>query len=201
MSTPPPDATIGVDSRRRHPTRRTRPVVLVAAAAVAAMVIGTVAFTLVQPTQGPRAALIGVRLRGFGSELPSVNGEGHVVAPWTNGRAGVLLFFAHWCAPCRAELPTLAHAIGPGVVDGAQVIGVDEDASVGAARAFVRQSGVRFPVGQDYLTQLAELLVPAGLPAAVFVEANGRVAEVHYGTLSPAALRAGIVGTAGPRRA
>lgn len=141
-------------------------------------------------TPQPSSSLVGRRLGSFGTALPLVDGAGHLVAPWADGHPAVLLFFAHWCAPCRAELPTLARAIGAGVIDGAQVVGVDEDASIGTASAFVRQSHVHFPVGEDTLTQLAELLVPSGLPAAVFVDGDGRITAVHYGALTPTSLRA-----------
>ena len=65
-------------------------------------------------------------------------------------------------------------------------------ASSERAKSFVEASHVHFPVGVDPLEELAAELVPQGLPAAVFVRADGRVAEVQYGALSVFQLSAGL---------
>jgi thiol-disulfide isomerase/thioredoxin len=138
----------------------------------------------------PSDSLVGTTLHGF--SIPRVNGRGEVASPWSAGHATVVLFFAQWCAPCHREVPALASVIGRGDLGAVRVIGVDEDAQLGTARSFVRASGVRFPVGLDHLIELASVLVPGGLPGAVFVRANGKVAAVQYGPMTVLQLSAAL---------
>ncbi|HEY8080567.1 MAG TPA: TlpA disulfide reductase family protein [Acidimicrobiales bacterium] len=143
-----------------------------------------------QGPAGERNRLVGTKAPRF--SLPGVVG-GAVRAPWVSHDAAVVLFFADWCAPCHQELPGLARVAGNGSFGRVRVIGIDSDHSPGVASAFLRASGVHFPVGHDPNVVIASQLVPSGFPATVFVSANGRITRIDYGVLSPAALRAGIV--------
>jgi thiol-disulfide isomerase/thioredoxin len=140
--------------------------------------------------KAPNNSLVGPVIHGFG--LPGVNEAGTVLAPWNDGHPAVVLFFGNFCAPCHQEIPRLAPLIGHGEVGGVDFVGVDEDQLMSTARAFVRESHVHFPVGLDHFLELADLLVPAGLPAAVFVTGSGRVVDVQYGALSDVQLSAGL---------
>lgn len=135
-----------------------------------------------------RNKLVGSKIAAF-TILPGVNGAA-VRAPWLSHHPAVLVFFANWCAPCHAELPVLAKSLGDGRIGQAIVVGIDGDHSPSVASSFVASSGARFAVAQDANLAVANTLVPA-FPAAVFVTSSGTVAAVHYGTISPAQLRAG----------
>jgi thiol-disulfide isomerase/thioredoxin len=139
-------------------------------------------------TGPPRSSLVGTKVSAF-SILPGVNG-GAVRAPWLSHHPAVLLFFADWCAPCHAELPTLSRFLGKGRIGTTVVVGIDGDHSPSVALSFVTSSGARFPVAQDANQAVATTLVVA-FPAAVFVTSNGSVAAVHYGVISVAQLQAG----------
>jgi thiol-disulfide isomerase/thioredoxin len=169
------------------------PVALALGALVSVMLIAAGVIALVggsSPTTAPKNALVGTVIRGF--VLRGVNGRVEVASPWSAGHPAVVLFFAKWCTPCHREVPALARVIGRGDLGGVLVIGVDEDVQLSAAQAFVRATRVHFPVGQDQFTELASALVPGGLPAAVFVRANGQVVDVQYGSMSVLELSAGL---------
>jgi thiol-disulfide isomerase/thioredoxin len=140
--------------------------------------------------KAPNSSLVGTVIKGF--SLPGVNESQTVHAPWNDADAAVVLFFGDFCAPCHQELPRLAPLIGHGVLGGVHFVGVDEDELMATARSFVRSTHVHFPVGLDHFLELADQLVPAGLPAAVFVNASGRVVEVQYGALTNEQLSAGL---------
>ena len=62
------------------------------------------------------------------------------------GRALVLNFWATWCPPCRAEMPSLQRLADAFPEGDLAVIGVSVDDDLNLVREFVLQHGIRFPV-------------------------------------------------------
>jgi peroxiredoxin len=92
--------------------------------------------------------------------LPSLAG-GEVDLAAYRGRVVLLNFWATWCPPCVAEMPSLERlhrALGP---EGLAVVTVSADDDVAGLRDFVKRNGITLPV----------LLDP-----------DGRVAGRAYGT-------------------
>ena len=106
----------------------------------------------------------------------------------------VVLFMGDWCTICHSELPPLAAKIkalhaGSGVLSKLTVIGVDSEDTLSAAHAFIKASGVTFPVGDDATAHVMNGLYGfEGDPYAVFIEGNGSILSIHPGPLSPAQL-------------
>ncbi len=138
----------------------------------------------------PTTKLVGHQVQSF--TLPGLSG-GKVHAPWTEGHASVLIFFASWCTPCQGEMPKVAEylrAHDPGPID---VVGIDANDERSAGQAFVKKDGVTFPVAFD-----ANGTVTGGifgfqeLPESVFINAKGVVKRVHFGAIPDRALASGI---------
>jgi AhpC/TSA family protein len=183
-----------------HRTTRPRrlPILLGVAALLAVLLIVAGVLALLgqgsPSTTGPPAnALVGVRLnaRTFPRET-LLNGHGRLVAPWVGHRGAVLLFFADWCTVCHGEVHRLAHLLGAGDVGGVRVVGYDGDVGASVAAGFVASNHIEFPVAHDKYLAIADTLVPAGLPGAVFVGAGGKITAVDYGALSVLQLDAGL---------
>jgi thiol-disulfide isomerase/thioredoxin len=127
--------------------------------------------------------------------LPALDGArkkvGVPVDGGGGGRPAVLLFFASWCPPCRREIPALAATYRRQQEEHSPlakvaVIGVDANDPTSNALAFVRSSGVTFPVGADVSFAVTQTLFGfSHLPESVFVEGNGTIAGIHLGPLSP----------------
>ena len=107
------------------------------------------------------------------------------------GRPAILIFFASWCSSCQREIPALAatyrrqHEEHSPLAKVA-VIGVDANDPTPNALAFVRSSGVTFPVAADTSFAVTQTLFDfSHLPESVFVEGDGTIAGVHLGPLSP----------------
>lgn len=103
------------------------------------------------------------------------------------GKPAAINFWASWCSPCQTEAPELervAHALH----GRASLVGVDWTDGTGAARSFVHEHQLTYPilidadgvVGQDYGLN--------GLPTTFILDAQGRIVDVLRGPQSGASL-------------
>jgi thiol-disulfide isomerase/thioredoxin len=187
--------SVTTEAPRRHLSNRV--IAVIAAILLIVVLIAVVsALTGGKVTSGgrgvvlPTSKLVGHHVQSF--KLAGLSG-GEIHAPWTQGHASVLIFFASWCTPCQGEMPKVAayiRAHSPSPVD---VVGVDANDERSAAQAFVKKDGVTFPVAFD-----ANGTVTSGvfgfqeLPESVFVNAKGVVVKVYFGAIPERVLASGI---------
>lgn len=125
--------------------------------------------------------------------LAALDGSGTVGVPadgGADGRPVVLLFFASWCPPCRAELPAIARVFRDQPARArVAIVGVDGMDSLAAARQFVRASGVTFPVAADTRYSVTEALYAlTDEPDAVFIDGDGTIARIVHGPVTTSEL-------------
>jgi cytochrome c biogenesis protein CcmG/thiol:disulfide interchange protein DsbE len=167
--------------------RSTRLVVaasVVAAAAVALIVVGaSVGSGAPAPHNLGRAKNFSLGVLGHpGRQLSLQSMAGHPV---------IVNFFASWCEPCQKETPLIArfYRAGQGHV---AVIGVDVNDSAAKAMAFVRRSGVTYPVAVDPMPMKAAIAYNLpGLPATFFLNARHLIVKRVYGPVTEAELANG----------
>ena len=157
---------------------------------VSILTSGPVTLNSNTPNDQPKSALVGTTVKGF-----SLSGlvSGTVHAPWQSGHAAVLIFFASWCGPCKAEMPKVAAYLRSHDQGAIKVVGIDANDQRGAAQSFVARSGVTFPVASDPNADVtAGIFQFATLPETVFVNAKGVVQEVYFGAIPTAQLVKGL---------
>jgi thiol-disulfide isomerase/thioredoxin len=110
------------------------------------------------------------------------------------GRVVVLDFWATWCPPCRASIPTLARVAAALEPRGVTVLGVDvERLPPSAAGAAHRRLGGTFPSVQDAGRQVAAAYHVDALPTLVVVDRAGVVRAVLVGDADEERIRREIL--------
>jgi cytochrome c biogenesis protein CcmG/thiol:disulfide interchange protein DsbE len=124
--------------------------------------------------------------------LPSLSDPSRQLSLATfRGRALVINFWASWCVPCRTEMPLLEAAFRSeqGKV---AFLGIDANDTSSAARAFLAQVHVTYPVVSDASGTVATKYGLYGLPTTVFISPTGKVVGRHIGELHADTLRAAL---------
>jgi thiol-disulfide isomerase/thioredoxin len=109
-------------------------------------------------------------------------------ATWPTGTPLVVNFWASWCAPCRKEMPAFQE-VADELGDEVAIVGVTDEDDLTAAREAADASGVTYRLLVDVDQQLLTQLELSGLPATVFVDADGTIVGRHLGALTASQLR------------
>ncbi|WP_422134476.1 TlpA family protein disulfide reductase [Endozoicomonas sp. ALD040] len=122
-------------------------------------------------------------------DLTDTQGKG-VFLKDDKGRWTAINIWAHWCGPCREEIPELNALASDGKV---QVLGYDFDDSQGKELIKkARNMGIRFPVITESPLVLLETRSPQVLPATMIVNPQGKLIEILYGPQTKESLEESI---------
>lgn len=104
------------------------------------------------------------------------------------GGVGLLNVWASWCAPCRAEAPSLT-ALSRTFPE-VSFVGVLTRDNLGSARAFVKRFGVPYPtlVDDSILLGFHNSLVANAIPTTLIIDRIGRVAARISGQITIASV-------------
>jgi thiol-disulfide isomerase/thioredoxin len=121
----------------------------------------------------PAPALSGTTLDGTPLDVSELRGS--VV---------VLNFWASWCAPCRAEAPTLNEVASRTAPDGVRFVGVNVKDELSPAQAFERRQEVTYPSLHDQPGRLLlqfRTVIPQTPPTTLVLDREGRIAGFFAG--------------------
>ena len=101
------------------------------------------------------------------------------------GKVVLLNFWAPWCGPCRAEIPSLIR-IQEAYKDRLQIIGMDVDDDEEQLRAFVKDRGINYPVAMTSVPVRLAYGGIAALPTLFVINRDSKVVQKHVGLFNPA---------------
>lgn len=131
--------------------------------------------SLVAPALLPAAWSVGDTL----PDLQNFKLEGQL--PELEGRVVLLDFWASWCAPCRAALPTL-NSLHDGLSPGDFVlIGVSVDDKSSAMYRFLKKHPAHFATLWDSEQALVQAAEIGTMPTSLLIDRNGVIRYLHSG--------------------
>jgi|SRR5271156_1594233 len=112
-----------------------------------------------------------------------VDGNPISTASW-KGKVVFINFWATWCPPCRAEVPTLID-LASRYKDRVQIVGVSLDDGPEEVKQFVKDVGINYPVVMASRKILAEYGGVPALPTLFVANPDGNIVQKHEGLYSP----------------
>jgi thiol-disulfide isomerase/thioredoxin len=119
-----------------------------------------------------------------GDTIPTLTGmsvfDGSPVVVKPTGKPQAVVFLAHWCPHCQAEMPRLVALAKAGKLDGIDVTGVATGTNPGYPNyppsAWLKKAGWPFPVLADSTTDAAaRAFGVTGYPSFVLIDGSGKV--------------------------
>lgn len=109
--------------------------------------------------------------------LPDLNGTPHRLSD-LRGKVVFLNLWATWCAPCRAEMPSMQALYQRLRGRDFAMLAVSEDADgEQSVRPFVRELGLTFPILLDPEARLSPRYGVTGYPETFIIDRNGQVVQ------------------------
>lgn len=115
--------------------------------------------------------------------LTNLQGEAVSLSDY-RGSVVLLNFWATWCGPCEAEMPTLEQRYQTLQNNGFVVLGVNADEGQPEVQAFVNRLNLSFPIVLDPGNTVNTLYRVRGYPTTILIAPDGTVARVHVGYLT-----------------
>jgi thiol-disulfide isomerase/thioredoxin len=131
------------------------------------------------PTPVPDLVIEGNPAPDFAGKTPT--GESVSLSDY-RGSIVAINFWATWCGPCKAEMPTLQKAYEQGNL---VVLAVNAAEDADTVDAYLRELGLTFPAVLDPDSAIVDLYGVRVFPTTVFVDADGIVLAERYGPLTP----------------
>ena len=132
---------------------------------------------------------IDIELRDFVVE--DVDGNSIRISEIVGDKPIVINFWATTCNPCKVEMPHFEEAYkeyGDQVEFMMVNLTYSFRESVSGVKDFIARKGYSFPLYFDMEGEVADLYDIHSVPRTLFIDRNGRISRMHYGTLDKAVL-------------
>ena len=99
------------------------------------------------------------------------------------GKIVMLNFWATWCPPCRAEMPSMEELYREGNEDIFEIIAVSVDSKpVGEVKSFISESGYSFPIYYDKNDSLSQKFAVRSIPTTYLIDGKGIIRQKFLGS-------------------
>ncbi len=112
--------------------------------------------------------------------LRDVNGR-TVSLSSLKGKVILLNFWATWCPPCKAEMPSMNKLYNEIKSRGFEVVAVSTDNALSPVKEFLAKSRIDFTVVHDEQRMVSKLYKVFSMPTTFLIDRNGTIVEKFYG--------------------
>lgn len=141
---------------------------------------------------GPLSSQIAPRVGAQAPDFDLLTPDGsHIRLRDLRGKAVLINFWATWCSPCRAEMPTMQAMYDRYAAQGFTIVGVNMREPASALPPFMRELGLTFPIViDDGSTARAYNVI--NIPASFFIDADGIIRALYFGPMSRSVMDASL---------
>jgi DsbE subfamily thiol:disulfide oxidoreductase len=98
------------------------------------------------------------------------------------GRVVLLNFWATWCGPCRAEVPSMEQLYRELQDQGFSIVAINSQEPVEQVTSFVQEMGMSFPVLLDSLGKVGATYGVRAIPTTYIIDPEGAILARMVGT-------------------
>jgi len=114
--------------------------------------------------------------------LPLLNGGSASLSSY-KGKVLILNFWATWCPPCRAEMPSMETLYRRFKNQGLEILAVDLGEDPATVQQFIRQNSYTFPVLLDKDNKVNPLYGIRSIPTTYIIDREGKIISVIVGSI------------------
>jgi len=115
--------------------------------------------------------------------LPLLSGENATLSSF-RGKVVILNFWATWCPPCRAEMPSMEILYKRYKDQGLEILAVDIGENANTVRQFVQKNNYSFPVLLDTTKQTSAIYGVEAIPTTYLIDRNGKIIGRIIGSIN-----------------
>lgn len=97
------------------------------------------------------------------------------------GKPIMLNFWASWCGPCTAEMKNIESVYQKHTNDDFVILGVNQGEGAETVKGYGELWKLNFRLVRDFDESAARLYQVKALPTTVFIDAQGKIYEIHVG--------------------
>lgn len=97
------------------------------------------------------------------------------------GKVILLNFWATWCPPCKAEMPSMNRLYNEIKAKGFEVIAVSTDNALSPVKEFLAKNRLDFTVLLDEKKTVSRAYKVFSMPTTFLIDRNGFIVEKYYG--------------------
>jgi peroxiredoxin len=97
------------------------------------------------------------------------------------GKVVILNFWATWCPPCRAEMPSMEALYSSGKVADLAILAVDLQEKAADVQSFLTKQGFTFPVAIDASGSVARRYGASSIPTTYLIDKSGQIVSRFVG--------------------
>ncbi|MGI5090237.1 TlpA family protein disulfide reductase [Treponema sp. OMZ 305] len=114
--------------------------------------------------------------------IPALTGDPVKVSDFT-GNITLLNFWATWCPPCRAEMPSIERLYKKMSGTNFRIVAVNAGEHRTQVSSFIEKNKYTFPIYLDESNAVSSIFAARGLPSTYLVNKEGKVIAARIGAM------------------